>query len=143
MILYSQKGNTPLHRAAVKNALGVAALLIKRGANIDEADRVCTEHSLLFMSLSIAKFSLKFVLLYVTFFMYYPPPLSLDQLKNVFICQNGWTPLHYAAYFNALNVAALLIEKGANLHAVNNVCTRSCLYLFPLLYFHLSLLFFV
>ena len=60
-----------------------------------------------------------------------------DYLYN----QGGGTPLHRAAYHNALDVAALLLEKGANLHATDYVCTLSCLYLYPFKYIlsHLSL----
>ena len=49
--------------------------------------------------------------------------------------QNGDTPLHRAAYENALNVAVLLIEKGADLHATqDDVCTHS-VYVFPIILF--------
>ena len=42
--------------------------------------------------------------------------------------QFGWTPLHYAAHFNAVSVPALLIEKGANVNATAKVNTNFCLY---------------
>ena len=47
---------------------------------------------------------------------------------GVLYYQDGGTPLHYAARNNALDVAKLLIEKGANMNAANNVCTvlNSC-----------------
>lgn len=34
--------------------------------------------------------------------------------------KNGWTPLHTAAYYNCLDVAMLLVEQGANIHALSH-----------------------
>lgn len=34
--------------------------------------------------------------------------------------KNGWTPLHTAAYYNSLDVAMLLVEQGANVHALSH-----------------------
>ena len=43
----------------------------------------------------------------------------------IIVYQDGWTPLHWAASYNLLNVAALLIEKGADMNAVTFVCTAN------------------
>lgn len=34
--------------------------------------------------------------------------------------KNGWTPLHNAAYYNSLDVVLLLVERGANVHALTH-----------------------
>lgn len=34
--------------------------------------------------------------------------------------KNGWTPLHAAAYYNNLDVTMLLMEQGANVHAITH-----------------------
>jgi ankyrin repeat protein len=34
--------------------------------------------------------------------------------------KNGWTPLHTAAYYNSLDVAILLSQSGANMHALTH-----------------------
>ena len=34
--------------------------------------------------------------------------------------KNGWTPLHNAAYYNSLDVVLLLVEGGANIHALTH-----------------------
>lgn len=34
--------------------------------------------------------------------------------------KNGWTPLHTAAYYNSLDVALLLSQRGANMHALTH-----------------------
>ena len=34
--------------------------------------------------------------------------------------KNGWTPLHTASYYNSLDVALLLSQKGANMHALTH-----------------------
>ena len=105
---------------------------------------VLTPVLLLFMSLSIAIFSLGFTLSYMPFFIYPSSSSSLDQLKNAFIyydlfhkkctkvlniativlyLKGGDTPRHYAAAYNALDVAALLIEEGDNVDEADNVYT--------------------
>ena len=43
---------------------------------------------------------------------------------GVLYYQDGRTSLHYAACHNALNVAKLLIEKGADVNAIDSVCTQ-------------------
>lgn len=42
--------------------------------------------------------------------------LSSMELRD----KNGWTPLHTAAYYNNLDVAMLLVEHGANVHALSH-----------------------
>ena len=34
--------------------------------------------------------------------------------------KNGWTPLHTAAYYNCLDVSLILVEHGANVHALSH-----------------------
>jgi len=41
--------------------------------------------------------------------------------------QRGWTALHWAAKCGHLDVAKLLLEKGARLDEKNNVCTSALL----------------
>ena len=33
--------------------------------------------------------------------------------------ENGWTPLHTAAYFNNVDMALLLVDRGASIHAIS------------------------
>lgn len=42
--------------------------------------------------------------------------LSSIEIRN----KDGWTPLHTAAYYNSLDVAMLLVEQGANIHALTH-----------------------
>ena len=34
--------------------------------------------------------------------------------------ENGWTPLHTAAYFNNVDMTLLLVDRGANIHAISH-----------------------
>ena len=45
-------------------------------------------------------------------------PQKAQECIYIVYYQDGQTPLHCAAAINAVNVAALLIKKGANINAV-------------------------
>ena len=34
--------------------------------------------------------------------------------------ENGWTPLHSAVYYNNVDLALLLVDRGANVHAISH-----------------------
>ncbi len=50
-----------------------------------------------------------------------PPPLSAAALRRCGCAQNGDTPLHYAAFNGQVACVALLVERGANKAAKNEV----------------------
>ena len=66
-----------------------------------------------------------------------PPPLLVLILHNLFIpifyfitnsftlTQDGGTPLHIAAYFGHNEIVTTLVRLGADIHAKNNVSSRS------------------
>ena len=53
-------------------------------------------------------------------------PKYLDYL-DFYVYQNGHTPLHVAAYYNAVEIAEVLIAKGADLNAPDLIVTY-CIY---------------
>lgn len=75
--------------------------MIERGADVHAVDRVST-----YTYCTVSAFT------------------SVRLFFHHYACirfQSGHTPLHYVVISRALHTAALLIEKGANIDAVDNV----------------------
>merc|ERR1711963_684537 len=95
-------GETPLHRAAMKNSIGVANLLLENSANVDSTDnfggtalhKAAWENSVAVASLLIENSA------------------DVDRADN-----RGQTALHKAVYVNSVGVAKVLIENSADLNA--------------------------
>ena len=92
------KGYTALHTAAASNAVKVAELLIKKGADVNFKPRVTQEVLML------------------------PPDLAPRGTEPTLetITVDGDTPLHWAAGGNAVDVADLLINEGADVNGRND-----------------------
>ena len=88
-------GCTPLIQACYHGNLKLVEWLLEQGADIEAKDNVCTQYSLLK------------ILLYLLY-MY---------------CQYGGTSLHWACREGREEMAALLVDYGADLEAVTNVST--------------------
>ena len=65
-------------------------------------------------------FFFSFCFLFSFFSLFYP---------NLSFKKNGETPLHLASR-NGKEIASLLIEKGADINAKNNVCVFFCFFFF-------------
>uniref|UniRef100_A0A8B9HNG8 Ankyrin 1, erythrocytic a n=1 Tax=Astyanax mexicanus TaxID=7994 RepID=A0A8B9HNG8_ASTMX len=100
----SQKGFTPLYMAAQENHLEVVKFLLENGAN----QSIPTEVKPSAVSLANS----------YSFPLYLSTNASHITLKNVcsFITATGFTPLHIAAHYENLNVAQLLLNRGANVN---------------------------
>jgi ankyrin repeat protein len=96
-------GLTPLHLAAFKGRVRLAALLIDKGADVNAASR---EGKLTPLHCAAAAGYDRLVALLVK------KGGRVDS-RDV----NGWTPLHGAAYEGRRQVAAVLIEAGAGVNA--------------------------
>jgi uncharacterized protein YerC len=109
-----QDGWTPLHFAALSGHLEVIRLLLQKGAKKEAADEVGVgtvgrrqchqQHSYPFTipsSLSV-----------------YSPLYNHSTLTFL---QDGWTPLHISAWKGHLEVVGLLLSKGANKAAADEV----------------------
>ena len=113
-----QCGSTPLHHAASRARMDVrvAALLVSKGANLNAIDHVLSVFYSTTTDCTNISYTASIVFLYGC-------PLYVIYILcsfnfSVLLLQNGRTPLHYAAQFNAANVAAFLIKKGAKVDAV-------------------------
>uniref|UniRef100_A0A673L546 Ankyrin 1, erythrocytic a n=1 Tax=Sinocyclocheilus rhinocerous TaxID=307959 RepID=A0A673L546_9TELE len=98
----SQKGFTPLYMAAQENHLEVVKFLLDNGANQTiptELMDFCNDKSI---GVTTPEFTRKSVLV--------TNSVSHDPL------QTGFTPLHIAAHYENLNVAQLLLNRGADVN---------------------------
>ena len=97
-------GETPLHEAAVHNAVETATLLLKRGAAVNAKNKWG------YTPLHYAAW--KNAVATATLLIERGAAVNAKD-------DDGLTPLHYAAYKNAVATATLLIERGAAVNAKN------------------------
>ena len=127
----TEKGATPLHTAARYNNLEMVALLLDRGANVeareDDGPLQASPKGLLLRTLLV---SLTLAL------EAWESSLAPDKEKwepdkeaiadsldgpDMIYRIGRHTPLHYAAGYNKLEVVALLLDKGADIHALSTL----------------------
>ncbi len=99
-----QDGNSPLHCASLRGHADVAELLLDQGANTATVDDVSGNNGI---------------------HTAYSVVFSFDcvHYHEFLICvfQNGWSPLHKAAHGGRVETALLLLNRGANMEAMDKV----------------------
>ena len=120
IILYYiiQVGETPLDRASTKGHLEVALLLLDRGADPNAKDEVSTCYTNIYMII----YAYLYVLL-PGIYIPYKLLLSYYYIILYYIIQDDVTPLHKASENGHLEVSLLLLDRGADPHAKNEVST--------------------
>lgn len=132
--LTSQLGDSPLHYAAGEGYHGAVERLIRANANVNKKSQVSTGHSLhlslhspllfspplpaLLPSPSPLPFSLSPLLSSSSHPLFSPPLLTLPCL----LCQDGYSPLHYAICKGHHGAVERLLQANANVNEKNNVC---------------------
>ena len=94
-LIVLQYGSTALHAAASEGGPDLALALLDRGAAIDAADTVLKLAALIYYSFPV--------------------------LSVAILLQSGETALHAAVTKGHLDLARVLLDKGAAIDAVNNV----------------------
>jgi ankyrin repeat protein len=94
----SQKGETALHLACARGAVGVVSELLAAGAQIEARAKVSDLVSCECLSQQLTVFTLS--------------TLSL---------QSGWTPLHHACFKGHLEVVTVLLSAGASIEVQTKV----------------------
>uniref|UniRef100_A0A673HTW3 Ankyrin-2-like n=1 Tax=Sinocyclocheilus rhinocerous TaxID=307959 RepID=A0A673HTW3_9TELE len=120
----SQNGFTPLYMAAQENHLDVVQYLLENGGNQSIATEVCDCESCVCVFPFFATCPYKYLLkrgecLHISIdcvilmkMPYFLPHVQLQMMVNR-TTESGFTPLHIAAHYGNVNVATLLLNRGA------------------------------
>jgi ankyrin repeat protein len=104
---------TPLHRAAVKGNLDVVRLLVERGAEVDSRNSWGWTLALLHDASRFGHPEVSRVLV----------DHGADVNERT---RSHWTPIHFSVTNEHLGLVKLLLEGGADVHAVNGEGQTSC-----------------
>ena len=99
-----QVGATALIVAAYWGQTEATSMLLDRGANIEAKDNVCV-HAISSLSLKAALFL-----------------FNVNDCFVVVSFKDGHTALIFAAFNGNTEVASILLDRGANIEAKDNVC---------------------
>uniref|UniRef100_A0A4W3HVX2 Ankyrin 1, erythrocytic a n=1 Tax=Callorhinchus milii TaxID=7868 RepID=A0A4W3HVX2_CALMI len=116
----SQKGFTPLYMAAQENHLEVVKFLLENGGNQNVATEVSTEanpinhvHVCMFTH---GPCNAGAVTLRLPAQSTWSNGVCNSPCNPLFLSQTGFTPLHIAAHYEKLNVAHMLLTRGADIN---------------------------
>lgn len=108
------EGNTLLMVAVANNAVSVAKLLIKEGAE----NQTCNATGLTALGIAASKGHLDMVKLLLENMAYVEGAYRMGSLSDCVFNETQMTPLMFAVENNSLEIAKLLIEKGADVNAL-------------------------
>ena len=115
-LFFKKEGNTPLHIIAwiEQEQIAITQMLLERGANVEALDKVLFSKNNIFFFFFLRSSNSLFIIIY---------SLTLFSLLPVFLFfkKEGNTPLHIIAWKGKEQITQMLLERGANVEALDKV----------------------